>query len=819
MKKVLIYIFISTVLLNSFISPFISINVAHAQGIDRSADSPVVGGPASTALTPAAVPVTNTVGSTGDDIPGIDFASQAEAVAVSGSDLVKKINNNEKLPGKQATADCGLSYNPLSWPSGMFCKIISGTLLPLASAMLALTARAFDLVVNLSLFTINTAIAENGPAGFIYTSWAMIRDICNMLGLFFFLISCFYMVMGKGLETRKYVVKLMIFAVLLNFSFPISKAILDFSNIFALNMYGSMTNYRYKDNAQKGVLWDDYGISYELMKIIGLQEPVSKSGDINPNTPILSGIDGTFTILALIVMIMALGVVFAQATALFMTRTLLMLFAIITSPIMFMGGILPPNPYLNIDSLVDWWIKKFVGGAFLAPIMMLNLAISLQIMKFAMGLTSNAKIVPTGDSFIKIVMMILSILAFQKTVEYSAKMLDGIGEKAAAIGGRIGGKMMSAGVARPAAFATRRAASLAGKMGGWVSDKTGIGRAANNLAGQDNTIGRMARSALKTIDTGSQSVRNSSMNVLGGATKMASFGKIDNIVTEQGGINRDEAEKEKDRAESAKMSADNTAVSQGRASDKAAKISNKAFAKSEELKQESSAHTENADQKEKELIDLEKEELIKEREIKELEDQKEEIESSSEYKSKLRTHQLESLALVEPKKDALWSNDQKAVKEIQNKQDQLDKDLYKYKEDVGLINIGNTLSDNFNKLDQITKSIAKINKERDVVIKAAEQARAKSDESLYAGIDAAGDSIAAAEQAKEAEAKSDALAPDVNKYRDAFKKYESADKAADTNSLSAQALLKIVTEKPKKDDVMTQILKTLKKKDLKSETK
>ena len=622
--------------------------------------------------------------------------------------------------------------------------------------------------------------------------------------------------MGKGLETRKYVVKLMIFAVLLNFSFPISKAILDFSNIFALNMYGSMTNYRYKDNAQKGVLWDDYGISYELMKIIGLQEPVLKSGDVNPNTPILSGIDGTFTILALIVMIMALAVVFAQATALFMTRTLLMLFAIITSPIMFMGGILPPNPYLNIDSLVDWWIKKFVGGAFLAPIMMLNLAISLQIMKFAMGLTSNAKIVPTGDSFIKIVMMILSILAFQKTVEYSAKMLDGIGEKAAAIGGRIGGKMMSAGVARPAAFATRRAASLAGKMGGWVSDKTGIGRAANNLAGQDNTIGRMARSALKTIDTGSQSVRNSSMNVLGGAVKMASFGKIDNIVTEQGGINRDEAEKEKDRAESAKMSADNTVVSQGRASDKAAKTSNEAFEKAQRLDAESKEHEEDASKKTLVLEDLEKEKLIKETEIEELENHKKDIENSSEYKSKLKKHQLEGLALVEPMRDALWRNDQKAVKEIQNKQDQLDKDLYEYKEDVGLINIGNTLSDNFNKLDQITKSIAKINKERDVVIKAAEQARAKSENSFDAAVEASKASVVATTASDEAKAKSVAMEAPLAQMREAFKKYESADKAADTNSLSAQALLKIVTEKPKKDDVMTQILKTLKKKDLKS---
>ena len=412
--------------------------------------------------------------------------------------------------------------------------------------------------------------------------------------------------------------------------------------------------------------------------------------------------------------------------------------------------------------------------------------------------------------------MVLSILAFQKTVEYSAKMLDGIGEKAAAIGGRIGGKMMSAGVARPAAFATRRAASLAGKVGGWVSDKTGIGRAANSLAGQNNPIGRMTRSALKTIDTGSQAVRNSSMNALGGAVKMASMGKIDNIVTGQGGINRDEAEKEKDRAESAKMRADNTAVSQGRASDKAAKISNKAFEKAQKLDVESKEHKENANQKEKELVDLETKSEEINANIASLEHQRDAIENSDEYKSKIKNHKLEGLAQVEPMRDALWRNDQKAVKEIQGKQDQLDKDLYKYKEDVGLINIGNTLSDNFNKLDQITKSITKINKEKDVAIKAAEQARAKSENSFDVAVEASKASVVAATVSDEAKAKSTVMEAPLAQMREAFKRYESADRAADTNSLSAQALLKIMTEKPKKDDVMTQILKTLKKKDLKS---
>ncbi len=809
MNRLLISIFIFTLLLSNLFSPLITIDTAQAQSIDRAVDSPVVGD----------VQIVRPANTTGDDMQGMSAEEQAQGTAVSGVELSKAIVNGDKLPAKQPKADCGLNLDPVTWPSGMFCKIISITLLPLASAILAIIARSFDLVVNLSLFTINSAIAENGPAGFIYTSWSMIRDICNMIGLFFFLISCAYMVMDKGLETRKYIVKLIIFAALLNFSFPISKAVLDFSNIFALNMYGAMTDYRYKDNANKGVLWDDYGISFELMKIIGLQDPILKSGDVNPDTPLLSGIDGTFTMLALVVMIMALGVVFAQATAVFMTRTALMFLAIITSPIMFMGGILPPNNFFNMDSLVDWWIKKFVGGAFLAPVMMVNLAIALQIMKFAMGLTSNAKVLPTGDSLIKIVMIVLSIVVFQKAVEYSAKMLDGLGEKAAAIGGKLGGKMMSSGVARPAAFAGRKTAEYAGRGATWLADKTGTSRALTNVAGRDNAAGKMARAALKTIDTGSNAARNSSMNVLGGAVQMASFGKIDNIVVPQGGINRDRIEKEKDIAEAAKSKSDYEAATQNAIANSQAKESNKRFGISKEQQNESETHNKIVETKDEKISLLEIDKDTEEKKVEALEQEKTNIEQSDGFKSAVKKHQLEGLALVEPRRDALWTNNQRAVKEIQKEQDQIDRDLHEYKEDTGLNEINKELSETYGKLDVITKNINKEIISREKVIQTSIELKEASERNFAESMQASQASVRAADASTEAGERSATMAAPLAQMRKAFKEYEEADKVADVNSLSAGAILKVLTEKPKKVDTMTQILETLKKQTTNNSTK
>ena len=420
------------------------------------------------------------------------------------------------------------------------CYILKYTLMKLVGAGLYLTSRSFDLVVNLSLFTINKKIAENGTGG-IYQAWSMVRDICNIIGLFFFFVSIFYIIIGKGLETRKYLVKLVLFAILLNFSFPISKAVLDFTNIFALNIYGGMTatnDGQYKflnlDSVYGSALGDNVGISYQLMQIIGLQTSIVAAGDIDQDAATSlkasSGISDTANMLVLIVMTAAVAIVFAQATMVFVSRTVLMFFCIITSPVMFMGGILPPNSFFNLDDWVTNWTKKFFGGAFMAPVMMVNLWLAIEVMKFTKNLIA-------GNALIKIVLMVITVVVFQKAVEYSAKMVDGIGEKAAAIGGKIGGKMMSGLASRPAAFAMRntvnRAASWglgkATKEGGWLhrqSEKSGA-------------FGRLANSTLKSVDNVNSKVRGSSGNVLGAVVSATSFGKINNLVADEGGLDRD----------------------------------------------------------------------------------------------------------------------------------------------------------------------------------------------------------------------------------------------------------------------------------------
>ena len=435
---------------------------------------------------------------------------------------------------------CDISWSVLGLLDGGVCYILKYTLMKMVGAGLYLAARSFDLVVNISLFTINTKIAQNGT-GTIYQAWSMVRDICNIIGLFFFFVSIFYIIIGKGLETRKYLVKLVLFAILLNFSFPISKAVLDFTNIFALNIYGGITatddgQYKFLNlSTLYGALGDNAGISNQLMQVIGLQSPAAVAGDIDqsPSTSLkaASGISDTASMLSLIIMAAAVAIVFAQATMVFVSRTVLMFFCIITSPIMFMGGILPPNSFFNLDDWVSNWTKKFFGGAFMAPVMMVNLWLAIEVMKFTKNLVE-------GNALVKFVLTIITIVVFQKAVEYSVIMVDGIGEKAAALGGKIGGKMMSGLASRPAAFAMRntvnRGASAvmtrATREGGWLhrqSEKSGA-------------FGRLANSTLKSVDNVNKKVRGSSGNVLGSTVAAASFGKINNLVADQGGLDRDD---------------------------------------------------------------------------------------------------------------------------------------------------------------------------------------------------------------------------------------------------------------------------------------
>ena len=537
-KSIIIALLVANIL--GVLSPFLASNISRAYAEDTTAVDPSEAAreaarmaaqaqQSTTPLTPAS--------SIGDAPAGADFESGFMSGAVNGPN-----NNNPAKPEETACSSAELG-SPSTWPGAFVCYIIRITLLKMAIAGLYVTSSAFDYVVNISLFDVNKAMRESS---IIYNLWSFVRSACNLIALFLFFIALFlYSISDRKIEFSKYLVKVLIFAVFINFSYPISKAIIDVSNVAALNIYGGITNYKFRDNAHIGRVLDDYGLSYELMQVLGIQNPIAASGDIEKSKKVIEGVDGVTTILGLVMLVCAMAVVFAQAFMLFATRMAMIFLCIITSPIMFMGGILPPNPVFNIDDWVERWLKAFFGSAFFAPILMIAIGLAIELMKFTMSLGKGTTGLGVTDSLLQLILMVICIVIFQKSVEYSATLMDGVGQRAAAIGARIGGKMMSTGIARPAAAITRntfgRAASRVFGQNDekWLNKVKGGGGISGGLA-SGALKGLESIRALKPIQSLNSSIRNSSMDVMGRGTALMSLGTVNNIRANQGSLVRDD---------------------------------------------------------------------------------------------------------------------------------------------------------------------------------------------------------------------------------------------------------------------------------------
>ncbi len=813
MKKLLILAILFSILSGSIISPTLSIlTTVHAQDAQNTPN---------TSSDPTAIDIENAreAARMAEQAASVkasaDAAATAEAAAaqaindcqmaasVADCQQTASVNSGAVMAANaQKTGDykgCSLGDGVSGVIDGVLCFLIRETVLRIVAGGLYIAAKSFDLVVNLSLFDLNRALANSGNStdGAIYKMWSTVRDLCNIVGIFFFFISVIYIIIGKGLETRKYLVKLILFAILLNFSFPISKAVLDFSNVFALNIYGAVSGYKYKDNpAATGYLANDYGISYELMQIIGLQSPVTKSGEISTEAPVIAGIGSTVTMLALVIMICALAVVFVQATLVFATRTVLMLGCIITSPIMFMGGILPPNKLFNLDEWVEGWTSRFFSGAFAAPIMMINLGLALQIMKFVMGMPERRL---TSDYLPKLIFMFITILVFQKAVEYSANMMDEMGKRAAAVGGKLGAKMMSGTAARPLAFAGRqtfgRAASAimqrTTRDGGWLRSQ----------ADKGGGRGRLASAVLQNIEGADKRVRSSSFNALGAAVNTVTRGKVQ-MMTPAGGLDRD--------SESFQQFKDQMAA------DRASAAANKEGARAAKATASKDAHVKDLKKNETALgtLQADKDELKKE-----LTEAKYEIEPVLRQIEKLKLERDKHGDIIGDQLKIFKNTDSKLKNRLDNSKDEAEKleiaeyikynkiQQLNYENEVGIkplmekeTELGVKLNDTGNKIFAKNADIVDTTEKRDTSLEQVESMR-----QLATGLSL--NAQALKDNAKTTEAS-------VAAARVAYKaKYKGVDDLLAASNNVSESVIKafIAPIKPQKSE-MAQILEALKKK-------
>ena len=195
--------------------------------------------------------------------------------------------------------------------------------------------------------------------------WAIVRDVVNMFFIIILLIIAFQTIFGVGrADWKKQIPRLLLMAVVINFSRTIAGLIIDFGQVFMITFV----------NAIKDIAGGNFISMFGLDKMYTFSEDAAMRGIEKENGYGVWDLLGA-AFLSLVISFIVLGTVLTMAM-LFAFRIVMLWILIILSPLaFFLGGakgvIGPAEGYYS-----DWW-KRFTSTVSIGPIMTFFLWLAL----------------------------------------------------------------------------------------------------------------------------------------------------------------------------------------------------------------------------------------------------------------------------------------------------------------------------------------------------------------------------------------------------------------------------------------------------------
>lgn len=272
-----------------------------------------------------------------------DLQSQLKAEVDSSG---VKTNATGKITNSNTVCN-NVGFNPITWFNCLMLIILQ-----FLAMLLQAVSYLFEQVVKPSVF--NTVVGTNAT---IYTTWAMVRDTLNIAFILVLLFSAFCTVFQiEKYGYKKILLTLVIMALLVNFSFPIARVIIDFSNVI---MYYFINNLGIGTKAAS--IFPTIAEDSAIANIIA-------TGDASANA-------SSSLLLASVVFMFILVVTVFVITILLLIRIVVLAFLVIFSSIAFVGSIVP---FLSTHAS-KWWDNLF-KYSFFGPIMVFMIYVSLQMM-------------------------------------------------------------------------------------------------------------------------------------------------------------------------------------------------------------------------------------------------------------------------------------------------------------------------------------------------------------------------------------------------------------------------------------------------------
>jgi hypothetical protein len=295
-----------------------------------------------------------------------------------------------------------------------------------AVGLLALSGYIFDFVLSLSID--HTFI--NQP--FVSELWKIIRDFSNMIFIFILLYTGVQTIFGMG-KWQQTIIKVVIVALLVNFSMFFTKVVIDAGNILAVGVYEGMgaTKVDGIDRPHKSAAMGDIKertISATLVNALNPQQFATLSANNR-------GAAVTIFIVAAVVCAYA-AFIFIRASLLFVGRLIAFWFLMAISPFALISMTLPKG------NIWGWWTNTLINQAFVAPVFLIFIYFILKAitgLKTVLGNGGNVSETYFDAIVIPIVMTVMVVYALQRALGVAKGMSDKFG----GIGADALGKVMS----------------------------------------------------------------------------------------------------------------------------------------------------------------------------------------------------------------------------------------------------------------------------------------------------------------------------------------------------------------------------------------
>lgn len=425
-------------------------------------------------------------------------------------------NNITNADGSDPAASAGLECSV--WKDGVgdafFCAIVKIIIylvnfIPNAIATFSglLSDFLLKLAINPKIYGVSY---EEGAGSFIYGGWKIIRDISNILFIFALFIAAFMLILNKTdigktrFDPQKVVVRVIIMALLVNFSLFFCRMIVQTADVFSNILYNQITNTsENKDGAIEQILEknDIRSASFAIITLVQPQKLFVSAG-INTKTP---GSYVSYLAVGFLTFFMYLIFIsiFVSMSLLWIGRIAGLWLGMILSPIAFVSWSIPfieNNEYIGFEK----WLKNFVQLAFMTPIYIFFVYLTAFMLNIP-GIKNiyNMTSVSTTDWMVNVLMMLMStmlplliamfILMQGKKIAYD---LSGkIGEMAGKLSGTVSGLALGAATGGSALLARQTLGRAGAALAEKTSEKTG-------------TFGKGLNTFGKKLSTSTYDVRN-----------------------------------------------------------------------------------------------------------------------------------------------------------------------------------------------------------------------------------------------------------------------------------------------------------------------